>query len=115
MRNGYNLVNSDGHINEPPNLWLDRLPAEYRDRAPRMEHFPQGDAWILEGAVDPINFGMNAGAGKPNEEIRAWVRWEDVPKGGYEPAPRLEEQDADGVGAEVLYPTPRISSANWWN
>jgi predicted TIM-barrel fold metal-dependent hydrolase len=37
------------------------------------------------------------------------MRWEEVRKGGADPAVRLEEQDADGVDAEILYPTPRVS------
>ena len=60
---GYRLVDSDSHINEPPDLWTSRLPAKFKDRAPRMEHFEQGDAWVLEGVKDPINFGSNAAAG----------------------------------------------------
>ena len=37
------------------------------------------------------------------------MRWEDARKGGAVPEIRLQEQDEDGVDAEVLYPTPRIS------
>jgi uncharacterized protein len=106
---GYRLVDSDSHINEPPDLWTSRVPAKYRDRAPRMEHFEQGDAWVLEGVKDPINFGSNAAAGIPLAERSAWVRWEDIRPGGYDPKARLLEMDVDLVDAAVLYPTPRIS------
>ena len=34
----YPIVDADAHVNEPPNLWLDRVPAKWRDRAPRVEH-----------------------------------------------------------------------------
>ncbi len=30
------LVSVDDHVIEPPNVWLDRLPAKYRDVGPRM-------------------------------------------------------------------------------
>jgi len=106
---GYRLVDSDSHINEPPDLWTSRLPAKFKDRAPRMEHFEQGDAWVLEGVKDPINFGSNAAAGIPLAERSAWVRWEDIRPGGYDPKARLAEMDVDLVDAAVLYPTPRIS------
>jgi len=106
---GYRLVDSDSHINEPPDLWSSRVPAKYKDRAPRMEHFEQGDAWVLEGVKDPINFGSNAAAGIPLAERSAWVRWEDIRPGGYDPKARLVEMDVDLVDAAVLYPTPRIS------
>jgi predicted TIM-barrel fold metal-dependent hydrolase len=106
---GYRLVDADSHINEPPDLWTSRVPAKFKDRAPHMEHFEQGDAWVLEGVKDPINFGSNAAAGIPLAERSAWVRWEDIRPGGYDPKARLLEMDVDLVDAAVLYPTPRIS------
>ena len=54
---------------------------------------------------------MNACAGLEPEQMRGWVRFEDIRAGGYDPAARLEELDRDGVDAEVLYPTPRLSQA----
>ncbi|HEX2172506.1 MAG TPA: amidohydrolase family protein [Dehalococcoidia bacterium] len=115
MGRAYTLISADSHINEPPHLYVDRVPAKYRDRAPRMERLPQGDAWIIEGAKDPINFGMNAVAGLPYEKTSAWVRWEDIRPGGYDPAARLIEQDQDRVDAEIMYPTPRISGGVFYN
>ena len=52
---------------------------------------------------------MNACAGLAPEEMKGWVRFEDIRRGGYDPAARLVEMDSDGVDAEVLYPTPRLS------
>lgn len=105
----YRLIDADSHVNEPPGLWVDRVPAQHRDRVPRMERFEQGDAWVLEGVADPINFGLNAGATFARAERRPWVRFEELPPGGYEPAARLAELDLDMVDAAVLYPTPRLS------
>jgi predicted TIM-barrel fold metal-dependent hydrolase len=84
------------------------VPARFRGRAPRIERFEQGDAWVIEGVADPINFGMNACAGLAPEEMHAWTRFEDMRRGGYDPTARLAEMDADGVDAEILYPTPRL-------
>jgi predicted TIM-barrel fold metal-dependent hydrolase len=105
----YKLIDADSHINEPPGVWVDRVPAKYRDLVPRMEHFEQGDAWVMEGVKDPINFGLNAGATFSRAERRPWVRFEELPRGGYEPAVRLQELDTDMIDAAVLYPTPRLS------
>ncbi|HRE03169.1 MAG TPA: amidohydrolase family protein, partial [Ilumatobacteraceae bacterium] len=113
--NPLQVISADGHINEPHNLWTDRVQAKFRDRAPRIESFEQGDAWIIEGALDPINFGSNCSAGLPLEQRRAWIRKEEVREGGYLPGPRLADQDADGVDAEILYPTPRVSNSLFWN
>ena len=109
-RTRYRLISGDSHVNEPPDLWTSRVPAEFVDRAPRIESFEQGDAWVLDGVTDPINFGMNVCAGLPPEEMTGWKRFDDIRRGGYDPAARLEEMDEDGVDAEVLYPTPRLSA-----
>jgi predicted TIM-barrel fold metal-dependent hydrolase len=104
----YRLISGDSHVNEPPDLFVSRVPRGLVERVPRIEHFPEGDAWVIEGARDPINFGMNACAGQGPGELRGWVRFEEIRPGGYDPVARLGEMDADGVDAEVLYPTPRL-------
>jgi predicted TIM-barrel fold metal-dependent hydrolase len=105
----YRLISGDSHVNEPGDLWTARVPAQFQDRAPRIVRFDEGDAWVIEGVRDPINFGMNACAGLPPEEMRGWSRFEDMRRGGYDPSARVEEMDLDGVDAEVLYPTPRLA------
>ena len=113
MNQTLKLVSGDSHVLEPPDLWTKRLPAKYQDAAPKMQRFPQGDAWVMPGLSAPINFGMNAAATKHPKDVSPWITWEDAPRGGYDPEARLGEQDRDGVAAEVMYPTPRISSMMW--
>jgi predicted TIM-barrel fold metal-dependent hydrolase len=105
----HRLIDSDTHVNEPPGLWVDRVPAKFKELVPHVQRFEQGDAWVMEGMKDPINFGLNAAATLPKTERKPWVRFEDIPSGGWEPAVRLEEMDVDMVDAAVLYPTPRLS------
>ena len=78
-----------------------------------MESFEEGDAWVGEGVTEPINFGFNATAKLLRADRKPWVRFEDIPAGGYEPAERLKELDEDLIDAAVFYPTPgspRLSS-----
>jgi predicted TIM-barrel fold metal-dependent hydrolase len=103
------LISADSHVNEPGDLWTSRVPAEFRERAPRIVSLDAGDAWVIEGVADPINFGMNACAGLAPQDMHAWSRFADLRPGGYDPAARTKEMDADGVDAEVLYPTPRLA------
>ena len=47
----YKIISGDSHIVEPPNLYIDRVPAKLRDRAPRMERRQTAsgrdyDAWF---------------------------------------------------------------------
>ena len=50
-RSTYRLISSDGHIVEPPDVWVDRVPAKYRDRCPRIERFPDGGVVELDDGV----------------------------------------------------------------
>lgn len=111
----YRLISGDSHVNEPPDLWTSRVAGKFRDRVPRMESFEHGDGWIVEGALDPINFGRNCNVGLPPEQRPAWMRWSDVRAGGYDPRARVAEQDQDGVDAECLYPTPRLGNQQFFN
>lgn len=105
------LISGDSHFNEPGDLFTKRVAAKFKDRAPRMESFPEGDGWLFEGLDGPRNFGWNACAGLEPEEMKAWMRFADMRKGGWDPAERIKEQDRDGVTAEVMYPTPSIQAA----
>jgi predicted TIM-barrel fold metal-dependent hydrolase len=111
----YALISADSHVNEPPDLWTSRVASQYADRAPRIEHFEKGDAWVLEGAREPVPFGRNACAGMAPWPPDPWMRFEEVRPGGYDPRARLLDQDLDGVDAEVLFPTPRVSNAVFVN
>ena len=102
-------------MSEPADVWVERVPARYRDRCPRIESFPEGDAWIIEGVADPVNFGWNACAGNDPKTMTGWARMGEIRKGCYDPQARLDEMDIDGVDAEVLYPTPRLSQAIFAN
>ena len=40
----YRLISADSHVNEPPDLWVDRVPAAMRDRASSLvspDHSPE--------------------------------------------------------------------------
>lgn len=115
MAREYKLISGDSHVNEPPTLWQERVPVAMKSRAPRMERFEMGDAWILEGARDPINFGHNQIASDPCTATSRWVQWEKVRRGGYDATARVKELDEDGVDAELLFPTPRVGNTLFWN
>ncbi len=88
------LVNSaDSHVVEPLDLWLTRLPAALRERAPRREEIDGKWRFLVEG-VAPRKMGG------PSTEGASGLR-----PGGYDPDVRVQDLDADGVWGEVLYPT----------
>jgi uncharacterized protein len=108
-RSRYRVISADQHINEPPDLWTSRVPSALVDRVPYMRSFDEGDAWVIEGVADPINFGLNAVAGMRPEELVAWKRFDEIRRGGYDPSARVTEMDVDGIDAGLLFPTPRFS------
>src|SRR5919108_4304156 len=49
------LISADDHIDLgylPADLWLERLPQEFRDRGPRVEERDGREVWVCDGAVD---------------------------------------------------------------
>jgi predicted TIM-barrel fold metal-dependent hydrolase len=107
----YHLISADSHINEPGDLWTSRVSSAYRDRVPRIERFEQGDAFVIDGLDAPMPFGLNACGGMGAEHRKAWMFWEQVRAGGYDPVERIKEMDLDQVDGEVLFPSPRLFSA----
>jgi hypothetical protein len=104
----YHLIFADSHTNEPGDLWTSRVSSAYRDRVPRIERFEQGDAFVIEGMDAPMPFGLNACGGMGSEHRKAWMFWEQVRAGGYDPAARIKEMELDQVDGEVLFPSPRL-------
>ena len=101
-----NVISSDSHVIEPPQMWREYIDPKMRDRAPHLEHGPENDFYCIEG-VKPMDVTVLSSAGTPSEELKTWRRW-DAPgrlKGGWDPVTRKKDAISDGVDAEVLYAT----------
>jgi predicted TIM-barrel fold metal-dependent hydrolase len=104
------LISSDSHVSEPPDLWAERLDIKYRDRAPRVILNPEGQegAYFVYEGYPPHNLAIGLGAGRTPEELAAFLKtgtYADARPGGWDPAQRLPDMELDGVAAEVLYTT----------
>ncbi len=99
----YGLISSDSHVTMPDAAWQKYLDPEFRDRAPRIECTDEGDLRVFEGKRTPI-LTLNNLAGKKPEDFTLNVRkLEEQRAGAWDPATRIQDMDADGVDAEVLY------------
>ena len=100
-------ISADSHITEPPNCYIDYIDPKFRDRAPVIKSLPGiGDAFIIEGLDTPVPMGLVAAAGKDPAKITTQgVAFEDLWRSGWDPKFRLADQDLDGVGAEIIYPS----------
>ena len=99
------IISVDDHVIEHGRVWLDRLPAKYADRAPRIELMPDGnEAWIYEGRPAG-NFALNAVAGKhPRDFGMDPRRYDDMRPGCYNIGERIKDMDIEGVWAQLCFP-----------
>src|SRR5688500_9173788 len=108
------IISADSHVTEPPDTYTERIDPAFRDRAPHIVHQEgAGDLYVIPGMKSPVPMGLVAAAGKPAEEIRIQgTRFDDLHRGGWDPVARLDDQDRDGVDAEVIYPTVGMQLCN---
>ncbi|MDQ1465856.1 MAG: hypothetical protein QOH10_271, partial [Actinomycetota bacterium] len=64
------VVDADAHVNEPPDLWQSRVPARWRDRAPKALHTDDGDFWSFEDGKRSRALGLTATAGLSYPQFR---------------------------------------------
>jgi predicted TIM-barrel fold metal-dependent hydrolase len=112
----YNLISADGHTIEPPTMWERYLPSKFHDRMPKLVKDPDGgDAWeVVPGEpVMPIGLVTNSGEWGKRYEDNSWfgTTYENMRQGAFDGKARLDEQDIDGIDAEVLYPSQRTMAA----
>ncbi|MHB8621359.1 MAG: hypothetical protein ACYDAG_17650, partial [Chloroflexota bacterium] len=105
------IVDVDGHLLEPADLWEKRLPAKFKGRAPRMmKDAHNHDRIVVDGKWFPKPDGKGAGktdglGGGYTQDGSDPSRYESRLRGGFDPIERLKYMDAEGIGFGVLFPT----------
>lgn len=92
MARKFRIISGYSHLNLHPDGWMARVPAKWRDRAPRQVTLPNGDEMVITETRRPHPAGHTS--------ITA-VSYDG--SGGESPEQRVREQDQDGVDAEILY------------
>jgi predicted TIM-barrel fold metal-dependent hydrolase len=106
----YGVISADNHILEPPNTFIDRVPARFKDQAPRIVRGKDGgDGWSLDGSIPESTISLPNGLGSinPGMRIRTGPRgltWDEVLPGNYDGASHIEDMQSDGIDAAVVYP-----------
>lgn len=101
MTQRYRVISADSHVNPLPTMWAERLPSRFRDRAPRVERREGAEVVVFEGKEQRFS-ALSASAGTQNEKKVA-SSFEEGRKGGWDAVARIDDQDLDGVDAEVLF------------
>ena len=108
------VIDADGHVLEPPDVWERYVDPAYRARAIRVRRGPDGrDALEIDGRparlTTPEMLGGLGGMGKSIADLAAAClagRYaESAPAAATDPTARLALLDADGIAKALLYPS----------
>jgi predicted TIM-barrel fold metal-dependent hydrolase len=101
------VVDADGHVCEPADLWTRGLPASMRERGIRLRWNDETgyDECLVEDrmATDRGLVGLG-NAGEDFIEFGRGRHYEDLNPAGFDPHERVKVLDAEGIDVSVMYP-----------
>src|ERR1700737_3807613 len=108
MSRTYNVIDADGHILEPFDLWNKYTDPKYRDQAPHLVEDENGKRRLIieERALgDPQRgFGSIGGVGARQGAVKATeLKYEEGRPGGFDPTNRTPERDSAATAPPFLY------------
>ncbi len=114
MAQAYRYISGDSHLEIDSKHWLARVPAPFRDLAPRLVRQPDGsDAWAIGDKISRPAAAADLYGGKGREQYVPFAaKYEGTPGTGG-PDQRVREQDQDGIDAEVLFPSQQGGPKFW--
>ena len=109
MTRAYNVIDADGHILEPLDLWDKYIDPEFRERRPRFVIDENGKERLsVEGKLlgNPRGIGSLGSVGVRQGIVKAnTLKYAEGRRGGFDPRARIVDMDADGIDAAFLYPS----------
>jgi predicted TIM-barrel fold metal-dependent hydrolase len=94
------VIDADGHVFEPEELWERYLPSAWHPRRPRIERDERGTTrYVIDGQT--ISPGRGPGAWVPKGVVEEACLY----PGGTDPKARLVDMDVEGIDIAVLYGT----------
>ena len=99
------VISADSHVQEPPELYEERLPQRFRHRAPRLEVRDDGATYRIVDGKRPRRLDLAAAEADEEDQQR---EFRNDPSGGRDIERRLADQARDGVCAEVIYPNQSL-------
>lgn len=108
MGRTYNVIDADGHILEPPDIWDNYIDPAYCDRAPRL--FVDTDGKERLRVEDNIiggarGLGLLGAIGARDGSHSDTIKYTEGRPGGFDPHARIKDLDLDGIDAAFLYPS----------
>jgi len=127
MRIKFGVISSDSHGQLHKDAFTNRMSkTKFGDRIPQLVETTDKanmsdlmdrvvERWRINGTFVEKR-GVSNCAAYMNDPMRATFpqRWEEVPRGVYDPVERLKVLATDGIDGEVLYPNPPIQNATFF-
>ena len=108
MRNGLKVMDTDSHQMEPPSIWQEYIDPAFADRAPAIGTY-NGGKRLMMVEDEPITrqTGSYPMDSKDFHEAtaKAMMRFQETRAQGFSAKARIADMDAQGVDAQVIYPT----------
>ena len=99
------VISADSHVQEPYNLFLERIPDKYHHRLPHIEEREGGTYSVVEGRK-PRRQDIAQSRETEEDKLRQFRADES---GGRDIPRRLADQEKDGVSAEIIYPNDSLA------
>ena len=99
------LVSVDDHLLEPANIFENRLPHQFRARAPRIVRLDGVDHWTFEDTSVPLQSGDAMVTWEPEDYQLQPVSIDDVRAGTWNVDDRIKDMDIAGIAASLSFPS----------
>ena len=104
------IVDADAHIDMPHEVWVDYLPAQFKEMAPRVEEGEDCDYVVFEGKRRPIRMISNQ-AGRTGKDFKMVGKVSEM-RAVWLPKQRIADMDQDGIDAAVLFGGGSLGTSN---
>src|SRR5262245_54918273 len=101
------VVDADGQVCEPPDLWERNLPSHLRDRGLRLrwnDATGYDECTIEDRMVNDRGLVGLGNAGESFDEFGKGRHYEDLNPAGFDPHERVKVLDSEGIDLAVIYP-----------
>ncbi len=116
----YNVIDADGHICEPPDLWERYIDPKYREGCPKLITLEGGEeilriegdyAISLSRGKQKVSFGGVGAFGSRDGKVSPKIPYAEGRKGGFDPHARIPDSFFGGL---ELVPPGVISVRCWY-
>ncbi|HXC78779.1 MAG TPA: amidohydrolase family protein [Candidatus Acidoferrum sp.] len=109
----FEIIDTDTHVAEPPDLWTSRVPKKWQDRVPtvKWDEAEEREMWVMgDQPIAPP--GIFAMAGHDKYAPDCPKRLADADPASWDSKARIARMDLDGIRAQVLYSNVALFSTH---